>query len=133
MARVAISDAWRLGRRYGRRRRENMVCFCRAAGSRSRGRYGATAPDRASTNALHVSRAPPSLGPQSNRRMRMCHRAWRLSLLLVGALPFAAAAVAQDYPSQTVKMVVPFVAGGGVDVVARIVAPRLGEELGQSV
>jgi tripartite-type tricarboxylate transporter receptor subunit TctC len=28
---------------------------------------------------------------------------------------------------------VPFVAGGGVDVVARIVAPRLGEELGQSV
>jgi tripartite-type tricarboxylate transporter receptor subunit TctC len=63
----------------------------------------------------------------------MCHRAWRLCLLLVGALPFAAAAVAQDYPSQTVKMVVPFVAGGGVDVVARIVAPRLGEELGQSV
>jgi len=32
-----------------------------------------------------------------------------------------------------VKIVVPFVAGGGVDVVARIVAPRLGEELGQSV
>ena len=33
----------------------------------------------------------------------------------------------------TVKIVVPFVAGGGVDVVARIIAPRLSEELGQPV
>jgi tripartite-type tricarboxylate transporter receptor subunit TctC len=40
---------------------------------------------------------------------------------------------AQDYPNQTVKIIVPFVAGGGVDVVARIVAPRLAEELRQSV
>src|SRR5262249_43869378 len=45
----------------------------------------------------------------------------------------AASAHAQDYPNQTVKLVVPFVAGGGVDVVARIVAPRLAEALGQSV
>jgi tripartite-type tricarboxylate transporter receptor subunit TctC len=51
---------------------------------------------------------------------------------LLGALPLGVAP-AQDYPNQTVKIVVPFVAGGGVDVVARIVAPRLGEELGQSV
>ena len=40
---------------------------------------------------------------------------------------------AQDYPNQTLKIVVPFVAGGGVDVAARIIAPKLGEELGQSV
>src|SRR5882757_607388 len=51
-------------------------------------------------------------------------------LLATGAAP---AARAQDYPNQTVKIVVPFVAGGGVDVVARIIAPKLGEELGQSV
>jgi tripartite-type tricarboxylate transporter receptor subunit TctC len=53
----------------------------------------------------------------------------------LGALPLAVASLAsaQDYPNQTVKIVVPFVAGGGVDVVARIVAPRLGEELGQTV
>lgn len=38
-----------------------------------------------------------------------------------------------DYPTQTVKVVVPFVAGGGVDIVARIIAPRLSEALGQSV
>jgi tripartite-type tricarboxylate transporter receptor subunit TctC len=52
-----------------------------------------------------------------------------LSLLLAGAL----SAAAQDYPHQAVKLVVPFVAGGGVDVVARIIAPRLAEELGQPV
>ena len=38
-----------------------------------------------------------------------------------------------DYPSQTVKIVVPFPPGGGVNVVARVIAPRLSELLGQSV
>jgi tripartite-type tricarboxylate transporter receptor subunit TctC len=53
----------------------------------------------------------------------------------VAALILAAsfAAHAADYPSQTIKIVVPFPPGGGVDVVARVIAPRLGELLGQSV
>ena len=59
-------------------------------------------------------------------------RRTRWVVALLGALALGVAS-AQDYPNQTVKIVVPFVAGGGVDVVARIVAPRLGEELGQSV
>jgi tripartite-type tricarboxylate transporter receptor subunit TctC len=42
-------------------------------------------------------------------------------------------ASAQGYPNQTIKIVVPFVAGGGVDVVARLIAPKLGEVLGQTV
>lgn len=53
------------------------------------------------------------------------------SLLLT--LSIAPLARAQDYPKQTIKLLVPFVAGGGVDVVARIIAPKLSEELGQSV
>jgi tripartite-type tricarboxylate transporter receptor subunit TctC len=53
-------------------------------------------------------------------------------LALVASL-WAAPAAAQDFPSQAVKLVVPFVAGGGVDVAARIIAPRLAEELGQPV
>ena len=42
-------------------------------------------------------------------------------------------AQAQNYPSQTIKIVVPFPPGGGVDVVARAIAPRLSDLLGQSV
>jgi tripartite-type tricarboxylate transporter receptor subunit TctC len=58
----------------------------------------------------------------------------RIHVLALCALLLGATfARAQDYPNQTVKIVVPFVAGGGVDVVARIIAPRLAEELGQSV
>jgi tripartite-type tricarboxylate transporter receptor subunit TctC len=57
-----------------------------------------------------------------------------LLTLTLGALAVGAfAAQAQDYPNQPVKLVVPFVAGGGVDVAARIIAPRLAEELGQPV
>ncbi len=42
-------------------------------------------------------------------------------------------AQSQNYPSQTIKIVVPFPPGGGVDAVARVIAPRLSEMLGQSV
>ena len=53
------------------------------------------------------------------------------ALLLTGL--FANAGMAQSYPSQIIKIIVPFPPGGGVDVVARVIAPRLGEMLGQSV
>jgi tripartite-type tricarboxylate transporter receptor subunit TctC len=42
-------------------------------------------------------------------------------------------ASAQTYPSRPVTMVVPFAAGGTFDVVGRIIAPRMGELLGQQV
>ena len=44
--------------------------------------------------------------------------------------PVAARAQAADYPSRSVRVVIGFGAGGGTDVVARIVAQKLQEELG---
>ena len=51
----------------------------------------------------------------------------------VALLAITAAANAQSYPSQTVKMVVPFPAGGATDIIARIVAERLSEFLGSRI
>src|SRR4029077_4465541 len=40
---------------------------------------------------------------------------------------------AADYPSAPVRMIVPYSAGGGADVIARITAKHLGDQLGQQV
>lgn len=54
--------------------------------------------------------------------------------ILTGLLAaFAFASSAQTWPSQTVKIIVPFTAGTGMDTIARAVAPKLSEKLGQPV
>jgi tripartite-type tricarboxylate transporter receptor subunit TctC len=49
------------------------------------------------------------------------------------AFALAMPALAQDYPSKPIRMVVGFPPGGGTDVVARIITPRYSELLGQQV
>jgi tripartite-type tricarboxylate transporter receptor subunit TctC len=45
----------------------------------------------------------------------------------------ASPALAQKYPDQTIRLVVPFPAGGGVDVMARVIGAKLSEQMNQSV
>jgi tripartite-type tricarboxylate transporter receptor subunit TctC len=51
--------------------------------------------------------------------------------LLCLAIPLAASA--QSWPAQTIKIIVPFTAGTGMDTIARAVSPKLAERLGQPV
>lgn len=55
-------------------------------------------------------------------------------ILLGSALAFGlAGAAAAEFPDRPVTLVIPFAAGGSTDVVGRIVAERMGQELGQQV
>jgi tripartite-type tricarboxylate transporter receptor subunit TctC len=52
--------------------------------------------------------------------------------LALCALALAQPASAQTYPSRLVTIVAPYAAGGGADLIARLMAQKLGERLGQS-
>ena len=52
---------------------------------------------------------------------------------LAALLAMTGAAGAQNFPSRSLTMVVPFAAGGPTDVLGRIIAQRMGEVLGQTV
>jgi tripartite-type tricarboxylate transporter receptor subunit TctC len=54
-------------------------------------------------------------------------------LLLAVLAFFATAAAAQPFPSKPIRIIVPFPAGGTTDIVARLVAQRMQESLGQPV
>ncbi len=107
---------------------------CQGAGNRllSRGRDAAT--------GCKVSRAggpeggagreagDPGGGAQTERR-KMTSRIWILLLALACVSPVAA----QTYPTRPVTIIVPYPPGGLIDIVARILQPRLQAELGQTV
>jgi len=52
---------------------------------------------------------------------------------LAAVLALAGPASAQDYPTRPIRLMVPFTPGGGTDLLARIVAQKMSEGLGQPI
>ena len=57
----------------------------------------------------------------------------RTAALALSVCVFALPVRAADYPDHSIKMIVPFAAGGGTDVLARIIAQNLNSKWGQPV
>jgi tripartite-type tricarboxylate transporter receptor subunit TctC len=57
----------------------------------------------------------------------------RAAVVAAVTIFFFGAAQAQDYPTRTISLVVPYPPGGGVDAMARVVAEKLSATLGQQV
>lgn len=53
------------------------------------------------------------------------------TLIALFLLALSASGLAQDYPTRAVRMLVGYGAGGGMDTIARLVAPKLSSALGQ--
>jgi tripartite-type tricarboxylate transporter receptor subunit TctC len=58
---------------------------------------------------------------------------WRLVFAAAAAASICAVpAVAQNWPTRPVRIIVPYTPGGGIDAVARLLAQKLGEQMGGS-
>ncbi len=55
------------------------------------------------------------------------------TVFVIAAMLAGATTHAQNYPARAVRLVVPYVPGGGTDFTARVIAPKLSEALGQQV
>ena len=53
--------------------------------------------------------------------------------MLIAALCTFGTAIAQEYPARPIRIIVPFPAGGGTDISARVVGQKITEALGQQI
>jgi tripartite-type tricarboxylate transporter receptor subunit TctC len=67
------------------------------------------------------------------RYQRTMRVVWFVAAVLAAAVGIGAGALAQDYPSHPITIVVGFPPGGPTDTVARIIADQMSKSLGQSV
>lgn len=58
---------------------------------------------------------------------------WRRLFIVAGLAITASAAQSQDYPTKPIRLIVPYAGGGAGDIIARPIAEKLREELGQPI
>lgn len=75
---------------------------------------------------------PPAAAVDNNQRMLMI-KGSRLHLAAaIAAYLFAAVATAQPYPNKPVRMIIPFPPGGTLDLVGRMLAQKIADQVGQN-
>ena len=55
------------------------------------------------------------------------------ALALAAAFGFACTAAAQNYPAKPIRIIIPFPPGNTIDIMARLIGPKITERLGQNV
>ena len=75
------------------------------------------------------SRSARNVHNLRSRSIAVTAARWIVIAALAGVLP----AHAQTYPAKSIRLIVPFPAGGGSDAVGRIIGLKLGERFGQQV
>jgi tripartite-type tricarboxylate transporter receptor subunit TctC len=75
----------------------------------------------------------PDSGTGSEEIMRKDRRVNQTASLVAVLALISSAAFAEDYPSRPITLIVPYAAGGGNDVMARIVAEKMSRTLGQQI
>ncbi len=71
--------------------------------------------------------------PIEEKHLRLPGDACVIGLMCIAMSFFCSIATAQHYPSKPIRLIVPSSPGGGSDITARIIAPRLSEVLHQQV
>src|SRR6478672_7149388 len=70
---------------------------------------------------------------RSNRRRNEMRVSFSRALTFAALLAVAFAAGAQSYPSKPIRIVIPFPPGNTMDIMARLIGPKITERLGQNV
>lgn len=79
---------------------------------------------------IRVLGSSPACAGRSSGRW---HNTAATALGALAAVAVAFNAAAQPYPSKYIRLIVPYVPGGGTDTLSRLIGPKLGETLGQQI